>query len=91
MENWETDQIRKGAGKIAIGFSLMMILTVIFQLGFSLLLQRFWPDALYEEWVTWLLLLIQYLVGIPAVLLCVRRMPSVPPKKQRFRPGLLAE
>ena len=91
MENWETDQIRKGAGKIAIGFSLMMILTVIFQLGFSLLLQRFWPDALYEEWVTWLLLLIQYLVGIPAVLLCVRRVPSVPPKKQRFRPGLLAE
>ncbi|WP_434309922.1 lysostaphin resistance A-like protein [Hominifimenecus sp. rT4P-3] len=91
MQEWEMEQSPKGTARIAVGFACMLILSVMVQLGFSFLLTQFWPEALTQEWVTWVMLFLQYLVGIPVVLLCVRRVPAVPPRKRKMRGKLLAE
>lgn len=91
MQDWEMEQRPRGTARIAVGFALMLILSVIVQLSFSFFVGRFWPEALTQEWVTWVMIFLQYLVGIPVVLLCVRQVPAVRPRKRKMHAKLLAE
>ncbi len=91
MDTREIGQMRRCAGRLALGFFWMLVLSIAAQLGLQLLLRRFWPEALAQEWVTWLLLAVQYLVGIPSVLLCAGRLPTRAPARQPLSAGKLAE
>ena len=82
---------RRSAGRLGLGFFLMLALVTAAQLAVRLLLLQFAPGALRQEWVTWALMLIQYVVGIPVVLLCTRKTPGQPPERASFPIRRMAE
>lgn len=82
---------RRSAGRLGLGFFLMLALVTAVQLAVQALLFRIAPETLAQEWVTWVLMLIQYVVGIPVVLICVRKMPGQPPERIPFPLRRLAE
>ncbi len=88
FDGGQSKKIRGYFSRIGLALTLMMAVYIGLQFAVALAVKQWAPQVMGEQWYVWLLTFVPlYIAGVPTFVLVMRKVPAVPPERQKFGVG----